>query len=55
MTAAEPDPYETLLRPIPERRVVLTFDDACRTGPWSLMATFHEREQDSDEWQHSKV
>jgi len=28
-TAADPDPYGILLKPIPDKVVVLTFDDAC--------------------------
>jgi len=27
--AADPDPYGILLKPIPDKLVVLTFDDAC--------------------------
>jgi len=29
--AADPDPYGILLKPIPEKLVVLTFDDPCRS------------------------
>ena len=34
----EPDPHGIVIRPIPEKLVVLTFDDACRSHA-SLMTT----------------